>query len=108
MVIILTVLTGIGFWLYETPGHGASITHSPLARSEDLRPKQRALLEIPLPPFAVREPLRAQRSKLFVGDAPETQPMKSNSEWQNRLGTIRVAALGVIAVVVGIVWYIQH
>jgi hypothetical protein len=29
VVIVLTVLTAIGFWLYQTPGHGGSITHSP-------------------------------------------------------------------------------
>ena len=34
--------------------------------------------------------------------------MKSNSDWQNRLGTIRVAALGVAVVVAGIVWFIRH
>jgi hypothetical protein len=25
VVIIVTLLTAIGFWLYETPGHGTSI-----------------------------------------------------------------------------------
>jgi hypothetical protein len=25
VVIIVTLLTAIGFWLYETPGHGSSI-----------------------------------------------------------------------------------
>jgi hypothetical protein len=25
VVIIVTLLTAIGFWLYETPGHGPSI-----------------------------------------------------------------------------------
>jgi hypothetical protein len=34
--------------------------------------------------------------------------MKSNSDWQNRLGTIRVAALGVMAVAIGVIWYIRH
>jgi hypothetical protein len=34
--------------------------------------------------------------------------MNNNSDWQNRLGTIRVAALGVAVVVVGIVWFIRH
>jgi hypothetical protein len=29
VVIIVTLVTAIGFWLYQTPGHGASITHSP-------------------------------------------------------------------------------
>jgi hypothetical protein len=27
--IIVTLLTAIGFWLYQSPGHGTSITHSP-------------------------------------------------------------------------------
>ena len=34
--------------------------------------------------------------------------MKSNSDWQNRLGTIRVAALGVMAVVVGVIWCVRR
>jgi len=34
--------------------------------------------------------------------------MRSNSEWQNRLGTIRVAALGVMVVVIGVIWYVRH
>jgi hypothetical protein len=32
VVIIVTVLTAIGFWLYQAPGHGTSIkrpAHSP-------------------------------------------------------------------------------
>jgi hypothetical protein len=27
VVIIVTLLTAIGFWLYEMPGHGGSIEH---------------------------------------------------------------------------------
>jgi hypothetical protein len=34
--------------------------------------------------------------------------MRSNSDWQNRLGTIRVAALGVIVVAMGVIWYVRH
>ncbi len=34
--------------------------------------------------------------------------MRSNSDWQNRLGTIRVAALGAIAAVAAVIWYIRH
>jgi hypothetical protein len=34
--------------------------------------------------------------------------MTSNSDWQNRLGTIRAAALGVVLVVIGVVWFIRH
>jgi hypothetical protein len=34
--------------------------------------------------------------------------MKGNSDWQNRLGTIRVAALGVMALAAGIIWYVRH
>jgi hypothetical protein len=34
--------------------------------------------------------------------------MKSNSDWQNRLGTIRATALTVLVVVIGIVWFIRH
>ncbi len=34
--------------------------------------------------------------------------MRGNSDWQNRLGTIRVAALGVMVVVAGVIWYIRH
>jgi hypothetical protein len=34
--------------------------------------------------------------------------MKSNSDWQNRLGTIRVAALAVVAVAIAVVWYVHH
>ena len=30
------------------------------------------------------------------------------SEWQNRLGTIRVAAMGVVLAVVGIIWFVRH
>ena len=26
--IIVTLLLAIGFWLYQSPGHGTSITHS--------------------------------------------------------------------------------
>jgi hypothetical protein len=29
VVIIVTLLLAIGFWLYRTPGHGTSIEHSP-------------------------------------------------------------------------------
>jgi hypothetical protein len=29
VVIIVTLLTAIGFWLYQAPGHGTSIEHSP-------------------------------------------------------------------------------
>jgi len=29
VVIIVTVLTAIGFWLYQSPGHSTSIIHSP-------------------------------------------------------------------------------
>jgi hypothetical protein len=29
VVIIVTLLTAIGFWLYQSPGHGTPITHSP-------------------------------------------------------------------------------
>jgi hypothetical protein len=32
VIIIVTLLTAIGFWLYHSPGHGTSIeqpTHSP-------------------------------------------------------------------------------
>jgi len=34
--------------------------------------------------------------------------MRSNSDWQNRLGTIRVAALGVMVVIIGVIWYVRH
>ena len=34
--------------------------------------------------------------------------MKSNSQWQNRMGTIRVAALGVMMVILGVIWYVRH
>jgi len=34
--------------------------------------------------------------------------MKSNSEWQNRLGVIRVAALGVMVAIIGVIWYVRH
>jgi hypothetical protein len=34
--------------------------------------------------------------------------MKSNSDWQNRLGTIRVAVLAVAAVAIAVVWYVRH
>jgi hypothetical protein len=30
------------------------------------------------------------------------------SEWQNRLGTVRVLALGVVLVVFGIIWFVRH
>jgi hypothetical protein len=40
--------------------------------------------------------------------AAEVFGMKSNSDWQNRLGTIRVAALGVMVVAIGVIWYIRH
>jgi Trk-type K+ transport system membrane component len=29
VVIIVTLLTAIGFWLYQSPGHDTSIIHSP-------------------------------------------------------------------------------
>ena len=32
--------------------------------------------------------------------------MRSNSDWQNRLGTIRSVALGVVLVVIGVIWYV--
>jgi hypothetical protein len=34
--------------------------------------------------------------------------MKGNSDWQNRLGTIRVTALGVMVLAAGILWYVRH
>jgi hypothetical protein len=34
--------------------------------------------------------------------------MRSNGDWQNRLGTIRVAALGVMVVIIGVIWYVRH
>ena len=34
--------------------------------------------------------------------------MKSNSDWQNRLGTIRAAALGIMVVIIGVIWYVRH
>jgi hypothetical protein len=34
--------------------------------------------------------------------------MTSNSDWQNRLGTVRATALAVLLVVIGIVWFIRH
>jgi hypothetical protein len=34
--------------------------------------------------------------------------MKSNGDWQNRLGTVRVTALGVALAVIGIVWFIRR
>jgi hypothetical protein len=34
--------------------------------------------------------------------------MKGNSDWQNRLGTIRVIALGVMVLAAGIIWYVRH
>jgi hypothetical protein len=40
--------------------------------------------------------------------ATEVSGMKGNSDWQNRLGTIRVAALGVMALAAGIIWYVRH
>jgi hypothetical protein len=30
------------------------------------------------------------------------------SEWQNRLGTIRVAAMGIVLAVIGIIWFLRH
>jgi hypothetical protein len=30
------------------------------------------------------------------------------SEWQNRLGTIRVVALVVVLAVIGIIWFARH
>jgi uncharacterized membrane protein YqjE len=30
------------------------------------------------------------------------------SEWQNRLGTIRVVALVVVLAVIGIIWFVRH
>jgi hypothetical protein len=29
VVIIMTLVAAIGFWLYQSPGRGTSITHSP-------------------------------------------------------------------------------
>jgi hypothetical protein len=29
VIITITLLTAIGFWLYQAPGHGTSIEHSP-------------------------------------------------------------------------------
>jgi hypothetical protein len=34
--------------------------------------------------------------------------MRSNSDWQNRLGTIRVTVLGVMVVAMGVIWYVRH
>ena len=34
--------------------------------------------------------------------------MKGNSDWQNRLGTIRAVALGVMVLAAGIIWYVRH
>jgi hypothetical protein len=34
--------------------------------------------------------------------------MNSNSDWQNRLGTIRGVTLGVMLVAVGIIWFVRH
>ncbi len=34
--------------------------------------------------------------------------MNGNSNWQNRLGTVRATALGVLLLVIGIVWFIRH
>ena len=34
VVIIVTLLTAIGFWLYHSPGHGTSIEHSPPPTSD--------------------------------------------------------------------------
>jgi hypothetical protein len=34
--------------------------------------------------------------------------MKGNSDWQNRLGIVRATALGVLAVVIGVIWFIRH
>jgi hypothetical protein len=34
--------------------------------------------------------------------------MKSNSDWQNRLGTIRAAALAAVAVALAVIWYVRH
>jgi hypothetical protein len=30
------------------------------------------------------------------------------SEMQNRLGTIRLTAMGVVLVIVGIIWFLRH
>jgi hypothetical protein len=30
------------------------------------------------------------------------------SEWQNRLGTIRVIGMVVVLVVIGIIWFVRH
>jgi hypothetical protein len=34
--------------------------------------------------------------------------MRGNSDWQNRMGTVRAAALVVLLVVIGVVWFIRH
>lgn len=34
--------------------------------------------------------------------------MKSNSDWQNRMGAIRVGTLAVVAVVLAVIWYVRH
>jgi len=38
--------------------------------------------------------------------ATEVLGMKGSSDWQNRLGTIRVAALGVMVLAAGFIWYV--
>jgi hypothetical protein len=30
------------------------------------------------------------------------------SEWQNRLGTIRVIGMVVVLVVIGVIWFVRH
>jgi hypothetical protein len=30
------------------------------------------------------------------------------SEWQNRLGTIRVIGMVVVLIVIGIIWFVRH
>jgi hypothetical protein len=34
--------------------------------------------------------------------------IKNNSDWQNRMGTIRVTVLGLAVAVIGIVRFIRH
>jgi hypothetical protein len=30
------------------------------------------------------------------------------SEWQNRLGTVRIATMGIVLAVLGIIWFVRH